>query len=230
MIWSGCAAQLGWPDHQVDISLELDAFHQRQTLDRVGHAQVRLDELGVSIWSVALERCDGDQPSAAATRLPQLLGTSLAVAHGAGGPATIAEPLVVQLAPGDSRIKPVGTLQPPSDRYCGLRVLIKAADSDARELDRMVTMKDHSTVARGAYATDGAWEPFDWTSTRTVERVFEFDEPLEFDTDDSRPVSISIDLRARSWFEGVDFTASADDAQAAFLRNIRTKPVLEVER
>lgn len=230
VIWSGCAAQLGWPDHQVDISLELDAFHQRQTLDPVGGAKVRMDELGVSIWSVALDRCDGRQPSAGTVWLRRLLEPSVAIAHGAGGPATIAEPLVVQLAPGASRTASVGTLQPPSDRYCGLRVLIKAADLDARELDMMATMKDHSTVARGAYAAGDTWEPFDWTSTRTVERVFEFDEPLELDTDESRPISISIHLRARSWFDGVDFTASTDDAQAAFLRNIRTKPVLEVER
>jgi hypothetical protein len=101
---------------------------------------VALSRIQLVIGRLELVPCDEAQarlprPARAWDELVRFLSpVSVAHAHGSASPLALAAPHVIDLMAQDRAAFEYGTLAPPPDRYCALRVHVEPADADAEGL------------------------------------------------------------------------------------------------
>lgn len=170
-----CSVRMNWPEHQLTVALELDAAQgQMMFVDatplQVEHAYLVYD-------SVELLTCEElERPSLPGFGWREVL-TSAAWAHGPTTPTRIGETRVVSLT--DRERVELGSFAPPPGEYCGVRVVIRAADDDAvgRE-DAAVDMLGQSAWLRAVDASGE--EVFVARTSSSTDVLLEFEEPWSF--------------------------------------------------
>jgi hypothetical protein len=105
-----------------------------------GRSQPRdLSSLTVTIGELELMPCE----SGPLARLKQAL-LPVAEAHTDSSPTLLGTPTILDVRAQQS--VDMGVLEPPPGNYCGIRVLISAADADANGLDLYPWMRNHSVA------------------------------------------------------------------------------------
>lgn len=217
--------RLDWPEHRVGVQLALEPLERDAVIVTRDGGEIRLEQVALTVWSVELERCDRSPNPMIGALWPRIARAfdNRAWAHGEAAPNVISEPKVVLAAPSDGHHVDLGTMSPPADQYCSINILLKRADDDARRMQEAPAMQDRTALARGSWrAEDGTWSPFEMSSSKTLQRRIDLDQPLVLGDDTDVERTFVIDLYPSAWFESVDVEASEDEAMSTVLSNIRS--------
>jgi len=188
--------------------------------------EVRIERGYLATGSVGLLPC-GDQHhhhlQELGSRLLELLVPKAYAHHTGGSPIELAVGAVESLlAPSDAWIA-LGSLAPPPDRYCGLRLTASPADGSNIGHPADGEMQGRTLRLEGTYQHDDAAEPTPFT----LDAAVSFDVDLHFEAIDLGPAgdqtaSLSIRKALDTWFDGIDLEADDDDAiRAAVLSNLQ---------
>jgi hypothetical protein len=225
--------RLQWPEHRVSVQLDgVGLSPDAMLVTDTGH-EVRPDRLAVTIWSIELERCDAKPPGMRASDLLDVMGDAVsmsrAYAHAERAPNRIWRSRVVTLDHQASKTIDMGEMTPSPGEYCRIRVLLQAADEDSLQLDEAPDMQGVAACAAGRWRSPGdeSWQAFDWTSSRTVERVFELEEPLVLGEDAAFEGQITLAVDAVDWFSGATVAEGQEAVMSTFLGNVRQSITLE---
>ncbi len=184
--------------------------------------RVRLERALLAVGRVELLRCDNF-----VLDLLKRVGAARAKAHAFSSPTSLGVPLVIDLMESAGVPLFAGTLRPPPDRYCGIRVIAMPADQDAEGVtDENLDMLQNSVVIVGRVEDAEGVE-----QAALVARIWDillcemkFDRPLVFDSPVLESVSIQIDQT--KWFDGIDFADFAleesTEVQEQITQNIRS--------
>lgn len=231
--WMGCSLRLQWPEHQVTVRLETSGIAEDASLVTDSGDEVRPERLAVTIWSIELERCNASPPGLPTANVFDIVreatSMSTAYAHAERAPNRIWRSRVVLLNHESDQTLVMGKMTPPPGDYCRIRVLLQAADDDSLQLEDAPSMMGVSASAAGVWRSSGDAEfgEFDWTSSRTVERIFNLDQPLELGEEDAVDTQITVRIHALDWFDAVDLDDGRDAAVSRFLGNVRQSISLE---
>lgn len=158
----------------------------------VGGAEGDTNEALVVIESIELLRCESTWD------LRDLVRPSVARAHQLSTPLRSGETRVTNL--GDHSPVLYDVLEPPPGQYCGLRLVIGNADSDALGLDQYPSAEGLSLSFRGAPAGGPRI-----TATSRTDFELTFDAPIDLgDASDIGIIELRADLDA--WTADLDFT------------------------
>ena len=103
----------------------------RSTLVTDSDETVHFDHAYVVLSRVELLACT---TASRRTRIEELLGPSIAYAHGISSPTVWAVPTVLDLLDDSAHGLPVARMQPPPGEYCAARITLDQADADAVNL------------------------------------------------------------------------------------------------
>ncbi len=191
---------------EVDVAYQPEATPAQIRTDR-GYS-VRLERALIVIGEVELIRCDN-----LVLDLWELVAPAQARAHSFSSPTSLGVPFVIDLMESAGTPLFAGTLRPPPDRYCGIRVVVMPADQDAEGLtEANADMMHHSVLIAGRVedTTTGDETPLLARIGEVLESEILFDPPLVFDSPVLESVSIQIDHT--KWFDGIDFASQDSDA------------------
>jgi hypothetical protein len=163
-----------------------------------------------------------------------LAPVSVARAHGLSSPTVLATPHVVDLMDEDRNILSMARMEPPPGEYCGVRLGVEAADTDAvglpgpRDDPRAIDMVGRSLAAAGRFVVPGEQRSRDFRiESDAVDEV-----ELPFVDPEGRPTRLTLsakrlhaELRLEvpyyPMFDGVPLAASEPELQAfTTLRNL----------
>jgi hypothetical protein len=132
-----------------------------------------------------------------------MIGT--ARAHGLTSPTRLGAPLVEPLV---GQTASLGTLRPPPDRYCQLRVTLAPADGDARGLPEEVRFVGHTFYLEGRYRSPGG--SADRTLAVLSSEAIEVTVPvsdLVLDGEAPRRRRLELSRNGERWFDGLELDA-----------------------
>jgi hypothetical protein len=129
-----------------------------------------------------------------------LIGT--AEAHLPASPTRLGAPMVESLV---GEAETLGTLRPPPDRYCQLRVSLAPADADARGLPDEVRFVGRTLYLAGSYRSPGSEvdRPLAALTSESVEVLVPVPD-LVLDGEAPRHRRLELSKAAERWFDGID--------------------------
>jgi hypothetical protein len=215
LILTGC----GWREEGLRLHLGLthhavrgarsEGASRHFTTDR--GERITLSRAYVTVSSVELIPC----PSLSASRwLRQLSPVGTAHAHSESNPRRLGTPHVSSLARSDDEALELGTLHPPPDTYCRVRLVLGPADADAEGEPLLAGMVGKTLLLEGTLdpATGEPAQPF----TLESRGVANAELPLEALrlSGESPESHVLITLAYDRWLDGLSVLEPGADAQA----------------
>lgn len=213
LVWIGGCSTTSSEGVTVTVAIEPAPGDAGRTLVTAEGLEVTLLRAFVTVGSVEIFPCAGGDVAGSLLRL------RVARAHVVGSPTLLGVPAVTSLLPGGGSRLQVGELRPPAGSYCGAKLRIFPADSDAVGLPADGSMVGSSLLVEGSVREPGGGaRPLRLRSSLAEE----VDVPrlrVSLSLEDKRRASLVITPASDRWLDGVDLFA--DDAGDRVLRNVR---------
>jgi hypothetical protein len=227
LLAAGCSG--GGNSSSEGVSVSFDASHSAELTPQPAGPRTFVNTEGVTItlteaylvlWSEEIfNDCDGSYVRLQPSWLDWLIPT--AEAHASNSPTRQGIPYVIDITAADDSLVTLGTTNPPPDDYCGMEIILRAADADTLLLPTDIDMVGHALYLEGSYQTSGMSTPtaFTLSTSRSLLPARRYLLPPLSLSEQSPTATTSIMIHYERWFNGLDLALliADDDTQTEML-------------